>query len=69
VCAGDPCDGFRRSGQPGGRRVARLDRPPRSPASIARSYPPVTEEDVGACMSYAAELAHEEIVPLEPAAA
>ena len=38
-------------------------------ADIAKAYPPVTTEDVHACMAYAAELAHEEIVPLEPAAA
>jgi uncharacterized protein (DUF433 family) len=35
-----------------------------SPAEIMRSYPPLTEEDIRACLAYAASLAHEEIVPL-----
>ena len=33
-------------------------------AQIARSYPPLTEADVRACIAYAAALAHEEVVPL-----
>lgn len=35
-----------------------------SPEEIVRSYPPLTREDVQACISYAAALAHEEIQPL-----
>jgi uncharacterized protein (DUF433 family) len=31
---------------------------------IARSYPPLSREDVQACIAYAAVLAHEEIMPL-----
>lgn len=31
---------------------------------IVRSYPPLTTDDVRACMAYAAALAHEESVPL-----
>ena len=31
---------------------------------IMRSYPPLTLEDVQACIAYAAALAHEEIHPL-----
>lgn len=30
---------------------------------IVRSYPPLTVDDVRACMAYAAALAHEESVP------
>jgi len=32
--------------------------------AIVASYPPLTAADVHACMSYAAALAHEELVPL-----
>ncbi|MBI4938234.1 MAG: DUF433 domain-containing protein [Nitrosomonadales bacterium] len=32
--------------------------------AIIASYPPLTEEDVHACMAYAAALAREELVPL-----
>jgi uncharacterized protein (DUF433 family) len=28
------------------------------------SYPPLTREDIQACVAYAAALAHEEILPL-----
>ncbi|MDH7502264.1 MAG: DUF433 domain-containing protein [Verrucomicrobiota bacterium] len=35
-----------------------------SPAEIMRSYPPLTEADIRACIAYAASLAHEEVVPL-----
>ena len=31
---------------------------------IVSSYPPLTTDDVRACMAYAAALAHEELVPL-----
>ncbi len=31
---------------------------------IVRSYPPLTIDDVRACIAYAAALAHEEVVPL-----
>ena len=31
---------------------------------ITRSYPPLSREDVHACIAYAAALAHEEIMPL-----
>ena len=33
------------------------------PEEIMKSYPPLTREDVQACISYAAALAHEEIPP------
>jgi len=32
--------------------------------AIIASYPPLTADDVHACMAYAAALAHEELVPL-----
>ena len=32
--------------------------------AIVASYPPLTAEDVQACMAYAAALAHEELVPM-----
>jgi uncharacterized protein (DUF433 family) len=32
--------------------------------AIVVSYPPLTADDVHACMAYAAALAHEELVPL-----
>ena len=32
--------------------------------AIAVSYPPLTADDIYACMAYAAALAHEELVPL-----
>ena len=32
--------------------------------AIIASYPPLTEDDIHACMAYAAALAHEELVPL-----
>jgi len=32
--------------------------------AIVASYPPLTADDVRACMAYAAALAHEEVVPL-----
>ena len=32
--------------------------------AIVASYPPLTADDVHACMAYAAALAHEELVPL-----
>jgi uncharacterized protein (DUF433 family) len=35
-----------------------------SPEEIMRSYPPLTREDIQACVAYAAALAHEEILPL-----
>lgn len=35
-----------------------------TPEEIVRSYPPLTTDDIRACMAYAAALAHEEIVPL-----
>ncbi len=35
-----------------------------SPEEIIGSYPPLTLEDVQACVAYAAALAHEEILPL-----
>jgi len=35
-----------------------------APEEIMRSYPPLTREDVQACIAYAAALAHEEIQPL-----
>lgn len=31
---------------------------------LVASYPPLTREDIQACLAYAAVLAHEEIVPL-----
>lgn len=31
---------------------------------IMHSYPPLTREDIQACVEYAAELAHEEVLPL-----
>ena len=31
---------------------------------IIRSYPPLTREDIQACIAYAASLAHEQVVPL-----
>jgi uncharacterized protein (DUF433 family) len=35
-----------------------------SAEEIMHSYPPLTADDVRACMAYAAALAHEELVPL-----
>jgi len=35
-----------------------------TPEEIMRSYPPLTREDVQACIAFAAALAHEEIHPL-----
>ena len=35
-----------------------------SPEDIAHSYPPLSREDIQACLAYAAALAHEEILPL-----
>ena len=32
--------------------------------AIIASYPPLTADDIHACMAYAAALAHEELVPL-----
>ncbi len=37
-----------------------------TPEEIAASYPPLTVEDVRAAMSYAAELAKERVIELEP---
>ena len=34
------------------------------PEEIMRSYPPLTPEDIRACVAYAAALAHEEVLPL-----
>jgi uncharacterized protein (DUF433 family) len=36
----------------------------RTAEEIMRSYPPLTREDIQACMAYAADLAHEEVLPL-----
>ena len=35
-----------------------------SPEEIMRSYPPLSREDINACVAYAAALAHEEILPM-----
>lgn len=35
-----------------------------SSEEVARSYPPLSREDIQACIAYAAVLAHEEIQPL-----
>jgi uncharacterized protein (DUF433 family) len=35
-----------------------------APEDIMRSYPPLSSEDIRACLAYAASLAHEEVVPL-----
>lgn len=35
-----------------------------TPEAICASYPALTVEDVRACISYAAELAHEEVIPV-----
>ncbi len=35
-----------------------------TPADIRRSYPPLTEEDIRACIAYGASLAHEQVLPL-----
>jgi uncharacterized protein (DUF433 family) len=40
-----------------------------NPAEIVQSYPTLTEADIQAAMSYAAELARERVVPLVPGAA
>lgn len=40
-----------------------------TPEEIMRSYPPLTREDIQACMAYAAALAHEEVLPLAGATA
>lgn len=37
-----------------------------SPAEVCREYPPLTEDDIRACMSYAALLANEEEVVTPP---
>ena len=36
---------------------------------IAKSYPPLTSEQVRACIAYAAWLAHDEVVPLPESSA
>ena len=41
----------------------------RTAEEIMRSYPPLTREDIQACMAYAASLAHEEVLPLAEAQA
>ena len=38
-----------------------------SAEEIMRSYPPLTKADIQACLAYAAELAHEEVLELAPA--
>jgi len=40
-----------------------------APEEITRSYPPLTPEDIRACVAYAAALAHEEVLPLSGAPA
>jgi len=35
-----------------------------APEEIMRSYPPLTREDIQACLAYAAALAHEEVLEL-----
>ena len=35
-----------------------------TPEQITHSYPPLTREDIQACVAYAAALAHEEVFPL-----
>lgn len=35
-----------------------------TPEEIIRSYPPLTADDIRACIAYAASLAHEEVLPL-----
>jgi len=40
-----------------------------TPEEIMRSYPPLTLEDIRACIAYAASLAHEEVLPLTGAPA
>jgi len=40
-----------------------------TPEEIMRSYPPLTPEDIRACVAYAAALAHEEVLPLTGAPA
>ena len=40
-----------------------------TPEQITRSYPPLTREDIQACVAYAAALAHEEVLPLASAPA
>ena len=40
-----------------------------STEELMRSYPPLTREDIQACMAYAAALAHEEVLPLAGAPA
>ena len=39
-----------------------------SAEEIMRSYPPLTREDIQACIAYAATLAHEEVLPLAESA-
>ena len=40
------------------------------PEELFRSYPPLTSEDIHACLAYAAVLAQEQVLPLvEPAPA
>ncbi len=36
-----------------------------NPDELIRSYPPLTREDIQACLAYAASLAHDEVVALE----
>jgi uncharacterized protein (DUF433 family) len=40
-----------------------------TPEEIIASDPPLTAEDVRACIAYAASLAHEEVLPLASSAA
>ena len=41
----------------------------RTAEEIMHSYPPLTREDIQACMAHAADLAHEEVLPLAEAQA
>jgi uncharacterized protein (DUF433 family) len=35
-----------------------------TPAKVVKEYPTITVADVGACLAYAAELAHDRTIPL-----
>lgn len=35
-----------------------------APEELMRSYPPLTHEDIQACLGYAAALAQEQVIPL-----
>lgn len=40
-----------------------------TPDDVVRTYPTLTRDDIAACVSYAAELARDRVIPYRPGAA